>query len=655
MRKARQKEEGAAPEVLVSGGESSVALQQKWAYSSELTFVSASVTATGYVVASDDACTLCCISPDGELLFSKHFDEKISAFRLSRDGGTLLVALPDRGLALLDSMGQVLWLKKHIRLISALDIRVSDQVILAGGAARTLIALDRDGECVNSVALPEPVEFIEVSRDEKLILVGNGNAFLAMINDQLDVLWMKRLATMCGRAQFSPCGKWIVLPAFGMGAYLFDHEGRDAQAFRTARPVSFAACLCEGRSVALGTVDGQLLLVRRDGTTESRYELPCRPRSWTVDTSSHFTVIVDVVGSVHCYELISGEGSRFSFLEHSGAKDEPGEKRPIYCVTLYSRASSHCSAQVRVLPGGKHAICATSEGQVFSYDDKGKPREIASLGSTVFSLRLASRSYRFAATTEGCLHAFAHDKLLWQRRIGTAMLAINALGNHFATMDNGGNIFVFDSDGELIRTWKESPNARYFLLSPSGENMVVAEARRAVLVDFKGRGVFAVDFSPGGSRLAVDEQLLYVGDTRGGVSAFDLVGKRQWSVSVKEPVSRLRPFEDGLFCTTTTMRAFLIRDDGTIAWEKKLASNNSTVARNQERRFIEVFRHQKALICIALGGELLWRASLKGLNPSLTVDASGEFIGAFDGAHAWLFSVSDYQPDEPDRFDYLEI
>jgi len=655
LRKARQREEGLASEVLVSGGEQSITLQQRWVHSSELRFVRASVSATGYVVASDDGCTLCCISPDGELLFSKQFEEKISAFRLSKDGGTLLVALPNRGLTLLDSMGEPLWLKEHIRLVSALDIRASDQVVLAGGPSRTLIALDRDGEYVNSVSLPEPVEFIEVSTDEKLILIGNGNAFLAMINDQLEVLWMKRLATMCGEAQFSPCGKWIVLPAFGMGAYLFDHEGRDAQAFRTTRPVSFAACLYEGRAVALGTVDGQLLLVRRDGSTESRYELPCRPTSWAIDTSSHFMAIVDGVGSVHCYELIFGEGSRFSFLEHSGAKDEPGEKRPIVSVKLYSRASARYSAQVKVLPGGKHMICATSEGQVFSYDEKGKQSEIASLGSTIFSLCLASRSYCFAATTEGQLHAFAHDKLLWERRIGTAMLAINAIGNHFATMDNGGNICVFDSDGELIRTWLDSPDARYFLLSPSGENMVVAEARRAVLVDFKGRCVFTVDFSPGGSRLAIDDQLLYVGDTRGVVSAFDLVGKRLWSVSVKEPVSRLRPFEDGLFCTTTTMKALLIRDDGKIAWSKKLASNDSIVARNQEREFIEVFRQRRALVCMVLGAGLLWKANLKGTHRSLSVDASGEFVGAFDGAYAWLFAISDFEPDEPDRFDYLEI
>ena len=655
MRKARRKEEGLASEARVPDGGPCITLQERWVYSSALAFTDACVAVTGHVVVSDGSRTLCCISPDGRLLFTKQFDDKISAFRLSQDGGRLLVALLNCSLMLFDSAGETLWVKKHPHLVTALDTRVSDGVIVAGGPARTLVVLDREGEYVSLVPLPAPIEFIEVSTDEKLILIGDFNAFLAVVTDQLDVLWMRRLATMCTAARFSPCGRWITLPAFGMGAYLFDHEGRDAQAFRLRRPVKFAACIDECRVVAVGTVDGELFLVRRDGCTQSRYELPCRPKFWTIDADDHLMAIVDGVGSVHCYELISGEGSRFSFLEHSERKAEPGEKRPIYCVKLFSQASGRYSAQVRVLPGGKHMICATSEGQILSYDERGKPREIASLGSTVFSLRLASRSYCFAATTEGRIHAFAHDRILWHRRTGTAMLAINAIGNRFATMDIGGNICVFDSDGRLIRTWMDSPDARYFLISPSGEDMVVAEARRAVLVDFKGRGVFTVDFGPGGSRLAIDDEALYVGDTRGVVSAFDLIGERLWSVSVNEPITKLRPFEDGLFCTTTAKSAFLIGTDGKIAWSKKLTSRRSIVARNQKREFIEVFRQRRALVCVVLGGGLLWKANLKGTHRSLSVDASGEFIGAFDGACAWLFAISDFEPSEPGRFDYLEI
>lgn len=655
MRKARRKAEGLASEVRVPDGGPSIVLQQKWVYSSALAFTDAWVAVTGHVIVSDGDCTLCCVSPEGKLLFSKQFDDRICAFRLSRDAGSLLVALTNRSLMLLDSTGETLWVKKHPHLVTALDVRLSDGLIVAGGPARTLFVLNHEGMYLNSVQLPAPIEFVEVSTDEKLILVGNFNAFLAVITGQLDVLWMRRLVTMCGVARFSHCGEWITLPAFGMGAYLLDQDGRDAHAFRLRRPVKFAACLQECGVVAVGTVDGELFLVRRDGSTQNKYELPCRPKCWMIDADAHFMAIVDGFGSVHSYELVSGEGSRFSFLEHSDRKAEPGEKRPIYCTKLFSRASTRHSAQVRVLPGGKHMICATSEGQMLSYNEKGKPRKIASLGSTVFSLRLASRSYCFAATTEGHVHAFAHDRILWHRRTGTAMLAINAIGNRFATMDIGGNICVFDSDGRLIRTWMDSQDARYFLISASGENMVVAEAERAVLVDFKGRGVFTVDFGPGGSRLAIDDEALYIGDTRGVVSAFSLIGERLWSVSVNQPVTKLRPFEDGLFCTTTAKTAALIDNDGNIAWSKKLTSKRSVIARNQKREFIEIFRQRRSLVCVTLGGGLLWKANLKGTHRSLSVDASGEFIGAFDGTCAWLFAVSDFEPSEPGRFDYLEI
>ncbi len=655
LRKARRREEGLASGVSVPADGASIGLQERWVYSSAPTFISACVAVTGHVIVSDGDHTLCGLSPNGKLLFTKRFDDKISAFRLSRDGGWVLVSFLNRILTLLDSAGVALWVRRYPHHIAAFDIRISDEAIVVGGPARTLAVLDRNGEFVNSLQIAAPIEFIEISADEKLVLVGNSDAFIGMVSCDLEVLWMRKLTTISSVPRFSPCNQWITLPAFGMGAYLFDGEGRDAQVFRLRRPIGFAACVDDCRVVALGTTVGELLLVRRDGRTDSKYELPFRPKSWTIDADGRHVVIADRLGSVYGYELTSGESSRFTFLEHSPDEAEPVEKRPLFGAKLFSRASSRHSAQIRVLPGGKHTICATTDGHILSFDEKGRPREIASLGSTVFSLCLASRSYCFAATTEGYLHAFAHDKMLWRRRIGTAMLAVNAIGNRFATMDTGGNICVFDSEGRLVRTWMDSSDARYFLISPSGEDMVVAEAKRAVVVDFKGKGVFEVEFGAGGCRLALDDGSLYVGDARGVVSAFDLVGEQLWSVSVKEPITKLRPFEDGLFCRTASKAAFLIGQDGKIAWRKELANERSMVARNQQREFIEVFRRQRALLCVALGGGLLWKVNLKGAHRSLSVDASGEFIGAFDGAYAWLFAVSDFEPSEPGRFDYLEL
>ena len=650
----RGREEGLTSEMPISDGVPSLTLQERWVYSSAVGLTTLSVAVTGHVAASDGDRTLCCIAPDGKLLFTKRFEDRIRTVRLSRDGAYLFVSLFSNTSFLLDSVGEPLWQIRHFNVISASDIRISDGTVVVAGPSRMLSVINLEGEQVGSVSLGEPIDFIEVSADERSILVGNFNASIGVVDDGLEVLWLRRLTTLCGAGRFSPGGQWIILPLYGMGAYLFDNGGRQVRAFRPRRPVKFAACVDECKVVALGTSDGELYLLGRDGGSQVRFELPCQPTAWATDAGSRLIMVADDLGAVHCYELISGDSSRFRFLEHSHSAAKASEKRPLYSFQLFQRASSRRGAQVRVLPGGKHMLCATSEGQIYSIDWKGQKSEVASLGSTIFSLQLASRSYCFAATTEGELFAFTHDQLKWHRRIGTAMLAINALGNRFATMDVGGNIYVFDSRGELIRTWMRSSDARYFLISPSGEDMVVVESHQAVVVDFRGRAVFCVEFSPG-ARLGLDDQSVFVGDSRGTVMAFDLVGQRLWSANIGEPVARLRPFEDGLFCTTTSQSAFMIGNNGEITWRKTLASKSSVVARNQEREFIEVFRRDKALICLRLGGELLWKADLAGTHRSLSVDASGEFVGAFDGRSAWLFALSDLEPSEPDRFDFLEL
>jgi len=654
LRRARGREEDLASEMPISDGVPSLTLQERWVYSSAIVLNPLSVSVTGHVAAADGDRTLCCIAPDGKLVFTRRFEDRIRTFRLSRDGAYLFVSLFNNTSFLLDSAGETLWEIRHPDVISASDIRISDGAVIVGGPSQAVCVFNRDGRQVSSLALGAPIEFIQVSADESSVLVGNFNAFIGVLDDGLEALWLRRLGTLCGVGRFSSCGQWIILPAYGMGAYLFDSRGRDVRAFKPKRPVKLAACVDECKVVALGTIDGELYLLGRDGGTQVKFELSCRPTSWAIDADSRLIAIADSLGSVRCYELISGDSSRFWFLEHSHNGAETSEKRPLYVFKLFRQASCRRGAQVRVLPGGKHTLCATSEGQILSIDWKGKKSQVASLGTTIFSLQLASRSYCFAATTEDQLYAFAHDQLKWHRRIGTAMLAINALGNHFATMDVAGNIYVFDSHGELIRTWTKSSDARYFLISPSGEDMVVVEARRAVVVDFKGKAVFCVEFSPG-ARLGLDDQFVYVGDSRGAVTAFDLVGQRLWAANIGEPVARLRPFEDGLFCTTASEAAFMIGRDGEIAWRKTLASKSSVVARNQEREFVEVFRQQKALICLRLGGELLWKADLGGTHRSLSVDASGEFVSAFDGLSVWLFAVSDLEPSEPDRFDFLEL
>ncbi|MBN1593899.1 MAG: PQQ-binding-like beta-propeller repeat protein [Candidatus Coatesbacteria bacterium] len=655
MRRARGREESLVPDMDVSYDGPSFALQERWIYSSAQAFVEASVAVTGHSALSDGENNLCGLSPSGELIFSKRFDEAIRSFRLSRDGSNIFVSLADRTIALLDLSGTTVWTTRYPHVINASDMRLSDGAILVGGDSRCISILDRGGELVRTMQIPLSIESIDLSAEEDLALLGNSNAAIALLDGEFDQLWVRKLNTMSGLPHFSPCCRWITLPAFGMGAFLFDREGLDARAFKSKQPISFAVCVPECAMIALGTINGGLSFVNQAGDAVASFDLPFRPKSWAIDANSQYLIVADRLGVVYGYEITSGDSSRFTFLEHSSGKGSHSEKKPLFSAKLFSRPSSRQTAQIRVLPGGKHSICATTDGRIISFDEKGRSNEIANLGGTVFSLCLASRSYSFAATTEGYLNAFAHDQLLWRRRVGTAMLAVNAIGNRFATMDMGGNICVFDADGQIMRTWMDSADARYFLISPSGEDMVVAEGNRAVLVDFKGRGVFSVEFTSGGSRLALDDESLFVGDTRGVVSAFDLLGERIWAADLGSPITRLRPFEDGLFCRTTRDEAILIGQDGRITWRKELADRHSTVARNQNREFIEVFREGRSLICASLGGTLLWRADLRGGHRSLSIDASGEFIGAFDGAYAWLFAVSDFEPSEPGRFDFLEI
>lgn len=658
MRKARGQEQNLAPDGYESKDSPSFAVEEKWAYSSAFILRTVCIAETGYVVASDGARVLSCISQTGEMVFRRQFNDRIASFSLSRDGANVVVILRDWTVILLDISGETIWETRLPGAGSACAMRVSDGTIFVGSSSGTVWLINRGGNVFDLLEFPAAVEFITFDHDEKAALVGNFGAFFGLLGDQNEVLWVKSLSTSCGRARFSRCGRHIILPAYGQGALLFDRDGRDGRSFRVQRPVAFGACLgggASGGSVLLGTIDGKLLLLTQDGAVLGQYDLPCRPTHWDTDASCSSLAVSDETGSVLQYELVAGASTRFDFLEHGDGTMGQVEKSPVYSVRLCRRASSSFQAQMKVLPGGKYMVCASSDGRVWMYDERGKELRVASLGAPVFDLCVASRSYCFAAATEGYLHLFGHDRLLWRKRIGTAMLAVNGAGNRVATMDLAGNVYVFDSDGELLRTVRESGDARYFLISPSGEDVVLAEKSRAILFDFRGRQVFSVEAMAGRDRLAMDDERLYVGLADGTVRALDMIGRQLWSAPIGEPVARIRPFEDGVFVTSTAKSAFFIGAEGEIRWRESLTSGRSIVSRNQRREFVEVLRVKKSLVCIALGGEMLWKVLLQGTGRNVSVDSSGEFIGAFDGISVWLFPVSDFTPREPGRFDYLEI
>ena len=612
------------------------------------------MSVTGHVVVTDGERTLYNVGPDGKLVWSRKFKDRIVAARLSRDSLNTVVSFHDWSLAFLDVDGRLLWHKRFSYLISAFDIRISDGTILIGGSSRTISNLSRDGMFLDSMVFSAPIEFINISRDDDRVLVGNSGAFLASLNGAFETEWARSFAMISGVARFSATGKWIVMPLFGSGAYLIDSTGGDVRAFRPRHPVMCAAYLEGCSTLLLGTSYGELLMLDQDGALRGRFELSFRPRFWDIDHCCSFLAIVDEGSSLHSYQLVHGQSTRFSFLEQEQEREEPLEKKPIYSIDLFRRATSRHQAQVKLLPGGKYTLCATSDGGMLMLDESGRQKRLASLGDSI-RICTASKSYRFAAATGGRLYSFGHDKMLWQRRAGTAMLALNAAGNRVAAMDDAGNIFLFDSLGELKWTWFKSRDARYFCLSPSGEEMVVAEASRAVVLDFAGRPVFETEFNGAAGHLAIDDDSLYIGDSSGIVSAYDLYGSQLWSGCIEEPVARLRPFEDGLLVTTGMGSAFFLDDAGKVVWRRRVAGRRSLVIRNQKREFIEVIRRRNALFCLVLGGELLWKVVLKDAVRSFAADASGEFVCAFDGVAVWLFSIANRAPEEPGRFDFLEL
>jgi len=575
------------------GRSATLQLNQAWDYSSQRSIASVSIASTGYAVVTDGQRWLCCLSDSGNQLWERNFPEPIVSFRLSRDGGNVLVALSDCGFCVLDVAGGVVWETRLCVPVTACDMRLSDGVTFAAARPRTLITLDQTGRTITSRELPDTVEFLTFAQDDQVALIANSGAFVGLVDDVGEMLWARSFSTISLEARMSPCGRWITLPAFGQGAYLIDREGTQVDVVRTHAPVNFAACAKNCSVILVATTRGNLLSLDRQGAVLGRFELPVKPKQIQTDTDVGLLAMVDPGGSLKVYRLTSTDSSRFAFLEvEASAAQKP--KEPLYRLALFCKPSTSYQAQVKLLPGGKYTLLATCHSELLMIDETGRPICQTTTGLPILSLALAPKSYSF-----------------------------------------------FD--------------ARYFLISPSGDDLVVAEPARAVVIDFRGQPIFEVGFKAGADHLAITDSSLYVGTGGGKLSAFELTGEALWEVELNEPVASIKASEDGLLVLSTRGSAFWIDEDGQLLWRKPLTATKPLVFRNQERDYIELFKRDSTLICASLGGELLWRARLEDKIRSLAVDASGEFVAAFDGVAVWLFSTGEKQPTEPDRFDFLEV
>ena len=654
MRQTSRRQGQRPGEEVEPGRSATLQLNQAWDYSSQRSIASVSIASTGYAVVTDGQRWLCCLSDSGNQLWERNFPEPIVSFRLSRDGGNVLVALSDCGFCVLDVAGGVVWETRLCVPVTACDMRLSDGVTFAAARPRTLITLDQTGRTITSRELPDTVEFLTFAQDDQVALIANSGAFVGLVDDVGEMLWARSFSTISLEARMSPCGRWITLPAFGQGAYLIDREGTQVDVVRTHAPVNFAACAKNCSVILVATTRGNLLSLDRQGAVLGRFELPVKPKQIQTDTDVGLLAMVDPGGSLKVYRLTSTDSSRFAFLEvEASAAQKP--KEPLYRLALFCKPSTSYQAQVKLLPGGKYTLLATCHSELLMIDETGRPICQTTTGLPILSLALAPKSYSFFGATEDAVLAFAHTKMLWRRELKTAMLAVNAAGDRLGAMDIAGNVYVFDQAARMVRSWMGSRDARYFLISPSGDDLVVAEPARAVVIDFRGQPIFEVGFKAGADHLAITDSSLYVGTGGGKLSAFELTGEALWEVELNEPVASIKASEDGLLVLSTRGSAFWIDEDGQLLWRKPLTATKPLVFRNQERDYIELFKRDSTLICASLGGELLWRARLEDKIRSLAVDASGEFVAAFDGVAVWLFSTGEKQPTEPDRFDFLEV
>ncbi len=270
----------------------------------------------GLILAWDEARNVYLIDLHGERLTSARAPGAILGGCLSDSGSLAALLIEGSRLLLLDRELTTLSDRPTSSEPTCLDIDPHGRYLAIGTKTTQTLFYSRFGRPAGKFETKQPLSLVRFVPAEPILLAAS--AYGSLLGVELipqgstgslegEVLWDQRLLSNVGRLETSGDGSLILASCYTHGVQRFDLEGRNAGSYHLGGTVSHAVPDFAGRSIAVATLEGEVVVINQAGNVRWRSSLPRPAIALQFDALGRYLVHGLPTGEI---SLIDLEGRR---------------------------------------------------------------------------------------------------------------------------------------------------------------------------------------------------------------------------------------------------------------------------------------------------------------------------------------------------------
>jgi hypothetical protein len=594
------------------------------------------------ILAWDEGNQLYLLNLQGESLSFSRLNDRVTAGAISDEGSlvALLEEADEPRLLLLTADFDISVERPAPSEASFLTIDPHGRYVAVGSRVGAVSFFNRFGRAAGRLEAIQPVAHLCFVADRPF-LVGAA-AFGMLVGAEIlhsrssgrlapEIIWQDRLTSNVGRLTVSGDGGMVLTSCFTHGIQRFDLKGRNEGSYHLGGTVSHAVPDFPGRTIAAGTLEGELAIMNSAGNVRWRTRLPRPVIALEIDPLGRYLIYGHSTGEIVRLDLFPpppGEtrGETITTDKTRGTGKAPARsatgsvRRPDWKIPAVETEQQAETAVLAITEEPSCVALFTSPHRLQLHDVSGK-----SLGKGPEMTGVG----RILRTAPGWLAAASDRQVVLcdLRRGGHRRLDVSLVElTHLALdPDSFGLALVQERD----RVGRVTPSGRWIwkhelrspveevAIGPAGFAAVTTNEGQLMVFDPAGEPTVAATFDPSDPPLLVE-----TADGKGSgivwlalcrrlqqLSGHDLRGKLVWSRQLPwEGWSLLKVGRYGL-ATSADGRAIAFDQSGTIRYESPSGgSSNDVFTVDHEGAPLRISRKGVHLSCTALDGRVRWRA-----------------------------------------------
>jgi len=290
------------------------------------------------ILAWDEGNQLYLLNAQGESLSYTRVPHRITAGAIS-DEGSLIALLgegEDASLILLNGDLHVEVERPAPTEASFLTIDPHGRYIAIGSRVGAVTFLNRFGRAAGRLETIQPVAHLCFLADRPFLVGAAAFGMLVGVEIMASrtsarlepvIAWQDRLLSNVGRLTVSGDGAMVLASCFTHGIQRFDLKGRNEGSYHLGGTVSHAVPDFPGRTIAAGTLEGELALINSAGNVRWRTRLARPAIALEVDPLGRYVLYGHSTGEIVRLDLF-GSGPDSGRRETGGAEPRPAASAP---------------------------------------------------------------------------------------------------------------------------------------------------------------------------------------------------------------------------------------------------------------------------------------------------------------------------------------